>query len=945
MRKLAMALSVLPILALGCGGDSGDDDDDVIDASPVDPCATASCDPIATCDGSSGVAVCTCPDGYQGDGSVCADIDECSEGTASCDAHAACTNTDGDYTCECDAGWQGDGFTCADVDECTLGLDTCDPAAICTNTDGAFTCACPAGYDGDGTLCTDLDECAAGTDACDVNAACTNIAGSYSCTCNVGWEGTGYVCTDADECAGGTDLCDVNALCANTEGSYTCTCMTGWQGDGFTCSDLDECAAGTDLCDAHALCANLDGGYTCACDAGWTGDGFTCADIDECASGTACPPGDTCVNTEGSFTCSSVTCGAAFVDVGGTCRKPDGHVVLIGHDYYERNADVDRLLGNAVFMAQSPTVRILAYQQYADTTAGGERDNANAAIAAVATTLGRSFTIDTLSDSAQLANVLSGHDVLLVYEQESSDAATLGTVGAAWGPRLRTFVEGGGIVIVCDHLWGSGGTWRILSDSGLLAVTASSALSLGASVDVVDAADPIAAGVTNPYLAANGSLTFTVNEGNTVTASGGAPVVVHKTVPVVGHTVYIGHDFYELQADANRVVGNSVLLANHPGTIRALALRQYADTTGELPNTISAVAGILGAHGRGWTVSYLDDYTQLGAVLLDYDVLLVPEQEMTDGATHAAIGASWAPVVQDYVRRGGVVVVCDHAWSSTTGTWNLVSSAGLIGIQSWVNNATGAAVTVADPTDPVAYLVSATYTALNGSDTVRNTTGNVVVRDASGNAMVIHQKGVPVGQAVFIGHDYFEREASADRILANAVLLGQTHGTVKVLGWTQYADTAGEVANANAAINQYATALGRTVTIDTLADYTQLEAQLGNHNVLLVYEQEMGGDMVAVASAWAPVLQAFVERGGVVVVTDFWSSAFQIFNSSGLMTIADPSGVYYESVSVVDFTDPLSRGAAATYAAPNGSIDVTVTGASVVVQSAAGKAVVAHATF
>ena len=56
--------------------------------------------------------------------SVCADIDECVEGTHNCNVDATCTNTDGGFECGRKAGFAGESYDagseidCADVNEC-----------------------------------------------------------------------------------------------------------------------------------------------------------------------------------------------------------------------------------------------------------------------------------------------------------------------------------------------------------------------------------------------------------------------------------------------------------------------------------------------------------------------------------------------------------------------------------------------------------------------------------------------------------------------------------------------------------------------------------------------------------------------------------------------------------------------------------------------------------
>merc|ERR1712224_958469 len=73
-----------------------------------------------------------------------------------CGANAACTNTAGSFTCACVAGYKGDGTSCADVDECASdNLNNCGANAACTNIAGSFTCTCNVGYEGDGIDCVE----------------------------------------------------------------------------------------------------------------------------------------------------------------------------------------------------------------------------------------------------------------------------------------------------------------------------------------------------------------------------------------------------------------------------------------------------------------------------------------------------------------------------------------------------------------------------------------------------------------------------------------------------------------------------------------------------------------------------------------------------------------------------------------------------------------------
>ncbi|MEO6776250.1 MAG: DUF4215 domain-containing protein [Kofleriaceae bacterium] len=135
----------------------------------IDECATDNGGCVQVCTNTAGAFACSCRSGYAGDGATCTDIDECATGNGGCSD--ICTNSDGGFACSCapdqglaadgvtcvtcGPGYQGDGTACADVDECALGTATCGEGSTCTNTDGSFTCAEPGGgcdaSGGDGT--------------------------------------------------------------------------------------------------------------------------------------------------------------------------------------------------------------------------------------------------------------------------------------------------------------------------------------------------------------------------------------------------------------------------------------------------------------------------------------------------------------------------------------------------------------------------------------------------------------------------------------------------------------------------------------------------------------------------------------------------------------------------------------------------------------------------
>ena len=59
-----------------------------------------------------------------------------------CDKNAECTDTRESYACTCNSGYEGNGLMCKDVDECNTDVYTCHQNAECSNTEGSYTCQC-----------------------------------------------------------------------------------------------------------------------------------------------------------------------------------------------------------------------------------------------------------------------------------------------------------------------------------------------------------------------------------------------------------------------------------------------------------------------------------------------------------------------------------------------------------------------------------------------------------------------------------------------------------------------------------------------------------------------------------------------------------------------------------------------------------------------------------
>eukprot|EP00961_Rhodomonas_salina_P223475 3021755-Rhodomonas_salina.1 len=101
------------------------------------PAVFESCDDDhGNCHNTNGSFTCSCVPGYESvDGGISCelDVDECAFGLHNCDTNALCTNSVGGFSCACNAGWLGDGTICADLNECVAVRQT-----VTTDVNGVF---------------------------------------------------------------------------------------------------------------------------------------------------------------------------------------------------------------------------------------------------------------------------------------------------------------------------------------------------------------------------------------------------------------------------------------------------------------------------------------------------------------------------------------------------------------------------------------------------------------------------------------------------------------------------------------------------------------------------------------------------------------------------------------------------------------------------------------
>jgi len=203
----------------------------------------------------------------------------------------------------------------------------------------------------------------------------------------------------------------------------------------------------------------------------------------------------------------------------------------------------------------------------------------------------------------------------------------------------------------------------------------------------------------------------------------------------------IGHDYFSSNTSMVNIIGNAVLLANTTGTVNVLGYTQYADVTGEVARTNTAITTRASALGRTVAfVSPLTDYTLLDSRLPGNHVLLI--YEMESGGSGSTIGATWSATLTSFVNSGGVVIACNYFDTS----WQIMNSSGLLSITSQAS-ATSSSINVVGTTDPIAAGVATPYTGLSGSSQYVTSETGIVTQVSGGNPVVIHKQFVVSGCA------------------------------------------------------------------------------------------------------------------------------------------------------------------------------------------------------
>jgi len=325
--------------------------------------------------------------------------DICSIGMHDCSTNGTCTPSEGSFECECNLGYEGDGRICADINECDNGYNDCHFNATCTNVPGSYYCQCDEGFHGNGKICQEGNITGSSTTTKTAHNGTDVLSTVHSLKTKEMEKPTYFVSTKAEvtgtavaattteiptppppsmppippipTTASSTSVSPepptaVVAVSKDKTGAPTksstprsFTSSTGKteipttsSADGVSREEhevekttmrvssrptssirvfteggtseieahlVNSCSSGKHNCSSNAKCLPaINGSYECRCNRGFEGDGKICFDIDECATNvTLCGSNAGCLNTDGSFTCY---CKKVFIGNELTCR-------------------------------------------------------------------------------------------------------------------------------------------------------------------------------------------------------------------------------------------------------------------------------------------------------------------------------------------------------------------------------------------------------------------------------------------------------------------------------------------------------------------------------------------------------------------------------------------------------------------------------------------------
>ena len=204
----------------------------------------------------------------------------------------------------------------------------------------------------------------------------------------------------------------------------------------------------------------------------------------------------------------------------------------------------------------------------------------------------------------------------------------------------------------------------------------------------------------------------------------------------VGHIVLIGHDYNNTIGAQDKELGNAVLIAT-PRPVRLLTFAGAA-RPGAVANADHAIDTAAAAASVTITRASAITVDEVPLRLASADVFLVYAQHDAIDPDLTGEGTSWSAALAGFLARGGIVIVLDDDSPVNQGTWQILTSAGLLNNTSRTV-ISGTDVHVVAAGDQVALGVPTTYRAQTSTVRFDSTDAVIVVDDGAAHPVVVHR--------------------------------------------------------------------------------------------------------------------------------------------------------------------------------------------------------------
>ncbi|MES2565982.1 MAG: PKD domain-containing protein [Bacteroidota bacterium] len=509
------------------------------------------------------------------------------------------------------------------------------------------------------------------------------------------------------------------------------------------------------------------------------------------------------------------------------------------------------LLYNINNQSTSNAIKVLYISGY---SGSNETTNMNTILSSISNC---TVTNHSLTNITNFQNALVGKNVLLIPEVQNMSTGIIST----YSNSIINFANSGGLVVTCGNMV------NITNEIGLFNASYVSTTTSGSMV-VLDTTDLITKTIPLSINAQNATFYATFTGTNTITdlvEYSGYSVVSKKNIGS-GKAVYIGYDYYLMDAYASKILSN--------------ALKSGVSSTSWL--SVSPNSGTVTASGSN-TISLVFNTTNLAAGVYTTNVVIASNDIATPSyslpVSYTVSGAASASVSANCLGFGSIMQYASKTDSITlfnTGCATL-SVTSLSTVNAAFTYTPSGSFTIAPWSNKKVYVKFNPSSTGVYSDTLK-------IFNNGGNKNICLTGTVTPPPIITVNPSSLTATLSAcnstQTVALNIGNVGGSNltyslsgatatGSVNILVIMNNVNTATNYANILSALNSYST--NYTITQHTLTTASNLQNALVGKHVLL-FPQPSSGYSTGQYQTYSTTIGTFANNGGTVIMSGNYSS-------------------------------------------------------------------------